>query len=157
MGTCELCGKQSEKLFDIRVAGTDMKACSACKGMGKSLEPSPNKYHTFRHNVKGQNIEEVVSNYVSIINSALSKKGLNIHQLARAVNIKESTLNKYMTSKLKPDVSDARRLEKFLEVELLEEFEGGSSSVEDVMIDEGESSSGSTLGDLIEKQLKKNK
>lgn len=153
MGTCELCGSQTEKLFAIRVAGTDMKVCSNCRSMGKSLETAPSKMHTFRHNVKNQKIEEVVSDYVKIVSSAISKRGLNLHQLARAVNIKESTLNKYMTSKLKPDVADAKKLEKFLEINIIEEVEN-SSSYEDLLVDEKESSAGSTLGDLLEKQLK---
>jgi len=96
---------------------------------------------------------DVVSNYAALINATLSKKGLNLHQLARALNIKESTINKYTSGKLKPDVDTARKIQHFLEIKLLEEKE--EVDTQDFM-SRGDSSSLS-LGDMLKREMEKKK
>ncbi len=148
-----MCGSEGN-LVKIRVAGSEMNVCSNCKKMGAEVEKKEDYKHTFRHRVRSSEItEEVVSNFGSLINNALAKKGMDVHHLARGANIKESSLQKYLQGKLKLDVDTAKRLGKFLEIELVEEVEGGSVNLDDVMAEE--SSSSMSLGDLIKKQMEK--
>lgn len=157
MGTCELCGKIVDSTTTVKVAGSNMQACGKCRALGSEVnrESPTSLSHSFRKRKKEGNMEmEVIPNYAPIINSALAKKGLNIHQLARMLNIKESTLNKYFTGKIKPDVVVARRLETFFEITILEYRE--AQDLGDVMVDETESKELS-LGDMIKKQMEKNK
>lgn len=155
MGTCELCGKSSESLVNIKTAGTNMNVCYNCKNMGKETEKKENKTFMFKKNKYEQTQLDVVSNSLSLINSSLAKKGINLHQLARAINVKESSLNKYFSGKIKLDLDIARKLENFFEIKLLEEIE--TINPRDYMQnedDENNSSQNLSLGDLIKKQLK---
>ena len=157
MATCELCGEVVDSTTTVRVAGSNMQACNKCKKLGKEVEEKKqnNLSYSFRKRKKEGEVElNVIENYSSIINSALAKKGLNIHQLARMLNIKESTLNKYFTGKIKPDVQTAQRLEKFFEISLLEEKE--AVNIEELMSNDEDSSSLS-LGDMIKKQMEEKK
>ena len=98
---------------------------------------------------------DIVSNYLSLINSFLGKKGINLHQLARAVNVKESTLNKYFSGKIKLDIETAKKLENFFEIKLLEEVSEVNTADYMQSKDEDDDSNQSlSLGDLIKKQLK---
>lgn len=151
-----MCGSSSESLVTIKVAGSNMRVCMSCSKMGKIVEEQKTRTHTFYHRKKDEGtVKEPKDNYASIINRELAKKGLNIHQLARAVNIKESNLSKYMLGKMKPDVDTIRKIEKFLEISLLQDVSSmGKFDEDDIMSDESENS-GLTLGDLIKDTRKK--
>lgn len=154
MGTCELCGKSENNLFSVKVAGTFMKVCSSCKSMGRVLEEKKNYEHSFRRKRKDEQISyDVVSDFVSRVRKSLSKRNMDIQHLARAVNVKESTLQKYMTSKLSPDIETARKIGKFLEIELVEEVESSGSGDYIASLDDDNQSM--SLGDMIKKQMGK--
>jgi uncharacterized protein (TIGR00270 family) len=154
MTTCELCGKEVSKVIDIEVVGSKMRACDKCKKLGKIVEKDNknNLKHSFRKKKKINIESEVVSDYERILNQALSKSGLNIHQLAKALNIKESSLNKYFSGKIKPDVDTAIIIGRYLEIDLVEDRESEEVDEEDYMNDKEESSQ--NLGDLLMKKLK---
>lgn len=155
MATCEMCGAQANSLVSIKVAGSVMKVCNNCKGMGIQIEVTPKDIsHTFRKSLKSKIVEEVVSNYASKIQSSSAKRGINVHQLARAVNIKESTLTNYLKGKIKPDISDAKKLGKFLEITLVEEVDS-SQKPQDFISSNSTESEGTSLGDLLRKQMEK--
>ena len=154
MATCELCGSTSSKLFDVKIAGSVVKTCAKCKSLGKSIEKEKQLQYSFRHKQKNQINEEVVPNYSSLINSQLNKKELNLHQLARILNIKESTLNKYMQEKVKLDVETAKRIQKYLEITLVSES-SSKININEYLSDNDEQTN--SLGDLIKKQLEQNK
>jgi len=162
MATCELCGAAAGQLKPVTVAGSTMHACSSCQGMGslnKSSTPSGKGQHTFVKKKKEESTLEVVGDYDKRINDGLKKKGLNFHQLAKALNIKESFMNKFVQGKLKPDVSMAERIGKYLDITLLET--GSHDPVaeeklkEEMVVDESKDTSKSTLGDLIKSELNK--
>jgi len=83
----------------------------------------------------------------------MQKKGIDIHILARATNIRDSTLTKYTTNKIKPDIESAKKIEKFLSIELVKEFKNeiyeDNSKVQDLGT--------RTLGDMFENISKKKK
>lgn len=155
MVTCELCGKDVTKVIPVKVAGSIMQACANCERMGSSIEnKSSDMGHTFYKRKKQDNLTlDVIPNYSPVLNSALAKKGITLHHLARALNIKESTLNKYFTNKLKPDVLTAKKLENYLGIKLLEEF---TSENIDKYMDTSEKDSSDeslSLGDLLIKKM----
>ena len=119
MVSCEMCGEQVNSLSNITVAGTAMQVCRNCTNLGKEVQEQK-KAHTFYRKQKGENtVEEVVENYASLINSALARKNLNHHQLAMALNIKESNLNKYLSNKLKPDLETIKKIATYLEINFI--------------------------------------
>lgn len=156
MVTCELCGDSAISVTLTKIAGTNMKVCDKCKNMGKSLEPQKDQEHIFRHRLKEEDAKiEVISDFSQKINSAMQKKSLNLHQLAKSTNIRESTINKYITNKIKPDLENARKIEKILDIKLTEEFKNNNISDN---FNVKEDNTPKTLGDLmqnLQKQIKK--
>lgn len=160
MVICEITGKETKNPVKIKVAGTILTVDISQKHMGELIDSKKGQSsHTFTRRIKTQVNEEVVENFQSTINKELARKKLNLHQLARMINIKESTLNKIFSGKIKPDLELARKLERFFEVTLVEEVESSSNdfSLDDVMVDDSSSNSGFTLGDLIKKAGEKKK
>lgn len=155
MVACEMCGKDVPNLNNAVVAGTQMKVCSTCLRHGNSIEEKTEPSKTFYRKKKAEEIEfAVIDNYASLVNSELSKRSMNVQQLARAINIKESSLNKYLSNKIKIDVLTAKKIEKFLEIILTKEVE--SISVRDYM-DDVQDEEPTSLGDLLMKQLNEKK
>jgi uncharacterized protein (TIGR00270 family) len=133
-----------------------MEVCNSCKGMGSEVSKyGANHSHTFRRKIKGQTTENIISNYNSEIQKGLNKKGLNVHQLAMAINIKESAITNYIKGNIKPAMTDAKKIQHFLEIELVEEVETSTSN-EDYLVEEN-SSQPLSLGDLIKKQMENKK
>lgn len=162
MPTCESCGKKVDKLSYVNIIGSKMNVCSSCSSMGtpieenkssKDVQPEP---HVFKKKKKKDNKDYVVvSDYASRISKAMQKLDINQHQLSRAVAMKESSLSKFLSGKVNLDIDNAKKLESFLEISLVEEVEKKSnegSKVEDYISNsnsEGEEEY--TLGDLIKK------
>ncbi len=155
MALCELCGEESFKLTPAKVAGTSMNVCNRCLSHGQVSTPSQ-KHHTFYHKKKEDEIQEIVPDFAQRITRALAQKGYDVHNLARGVNIKESTLKNYLSGKIKPDVSNALKIERFLGITLVE---GALQTSTDnfTLKEEEKNLSSRSLGDLLEEQLKKKK
>lgn len=157
MVTCEMCGSTANSLFTVKIAGSNMSVCNSCKKMGKEVVNYDDYIsHTFKRRSKTKITEEVIPNFASKVQSAMAKKGLNVHQLARVVNIRESSLNQYLAGKIKPDILEAKKLEKFLDIILIEEVENDVIVTSNIMTSEDERLSGNTIGDLL-KNLKLDK
>ena len=156
MTACEMCGNDVKFLTRIKIENSSMLVCNFCKPLGKE-DYTTNKTHTFKKIKRSRKPNyDVVSNYAQIIQSSLSKKGLNVKQLARVTNIKESSLNNYLKGSIKLDIETAKKIQKFLETNLVYECENDSDvKTEDFINDE--SPQKPSLGDLIQKQLNKNK
>lgn len=134
-----------------------MNACSKCKKLGKVIEEQPKNYsHTFGKRKKREDVKlEVVSNYASIINKEMAKRSMNIKQLAMALNIKDTTLNKYLSNKVKMEIDTARKFENYFEIKLVEEVE--NVNPDEFITKEEVKEEGMSLGDLLMKKLKEGK
>lgn len=156
-----MCGKQTESPIQAKVVGSVMNVCSDCRRTGNVIEPE-NKApisKTFYKRHKSESVENVViSNYGPLINSALARKNLNIQQLARIINIKESTLSKFMSGTFKPELDIARKIEDYLNINLVNEVESSGKS-ETMILDEMKKQEdvSENLADLILKQMKEKK
>ena len=81
METCEMCGTTKEGLFEIKVAGSNMKVCSNCKNTGTVIEKEKIYSHSFKKRSKTEEIStEVIENYAPIINRALAKKNFTVQK-----------------------------------------------------------------------------
>ena len=154
MAFCELCGKIVDSTTTVKVAGTLVSSCSNCKGLGASVDIGgiDKTLKTFRPRNKTQEVLEVVPNYTNLLNSSLGKKDINLHQLAHVLNIKESSLNKYFSGKIQPNIEMARKLENYLSIKLVVIVETKSVNVGDFMNNDSASDS---LGDMLIKELEK--
>jgi putative transcription factor len=89
--------------------------------------------------------KELVSNYSDVIKEARKKKGLSREDLGFKIGERTVTIAKIENGDLRPSDKMVEKLEKELEIQLMEEVKSISSS-------HGRVSSGLTLGDFIKSE-----
>lgn len=129
---CDLCGKVDERLFRTLIESVELNVCSDCSKFGKVIasvhRPSPKEQHmkfVQQNNLqeKEEKIELLVEDYADIIKKRRESMGLTQKDFANKINEKESTIHKIETGTLEPQLSLAKKLEKFLGVKLVEEHQ----------------------------------
>jgi putative transcription factor len=155
MNTCELCGKETTKLYKVRIEGAEMTVCKECAKFGvtpKSYSrigtgkiPASKKTSTKKakrpYRDLFDNLKTLIEDYGDVIREAREKKRLTIEELAKRVGIKVTTLHKIERNELEPEEKYVKRLEKELGISLYEEG--------DIEYDVGGGDEGLTLGDFI--------
>ncbi|NQZ84132.1 MAG: multiprotein-bridging factor 1 family protein [Nanoarchaeales archaeon] len=144
MASCEMCGKDTTSLKTSVVAGSTMSLCTHCSIMGSMKQGEQVKSVGFKKFTHDDVDLEIPQNYAQIIQQGINKKHLTPHQVARAVNLKESTLSHYLKSQIKPDIVMARTFESFLEIKLVYEVTKKSIDVEDYKASSKDSSDDSS-------------
>lgn len=132
---CELCGRKlTEEKKSAVVDGLVLAVCKACSKHGKPYSPPStfpslgrvsNKGATPRPNparIKGglQISDNIVlsPDFARLIREARTKKGLTHEQLGAQMNEKANLLKKFETGALKPDEIIARKLGRYLGIQL---------------------------------------
>ena len=149
---CAMCGKTG-RLLNTIVEGTELKVCESCSRFGKVLNPVPpektikqiakESKQTNAHFDQPEKIELVVEDYPAVIRNKRERMGLKQSEFAKMVNEKESVIQNLEQGKMTPSLSLAKKLERYLKVRLIEQYEEkkpkiSSSKDEDL-----------TLGDII--------
>jgi putative transcription factor len=150
---CEMCGKGTE-LCTASVEGVVMKVCSKCSGHGKIIRRPQPRIIPRRINrptlssvsePEVELVEAVVEDYAKKIRDARSKAGLTQKEFAKKINEKESLLHKMETGSFKPSMPTAKKLEKILQIKLVEQREE-----EKLKMPASKSAGGAmTIGDMI--------
>ncbi|WP_295721793.1 multiprotein bridging factor aMBF1 [uncultured Methanobrevibacter sp.] len=162
---CEMCGKPIEgKPIRVKIDGAAMDVCKDCSKFGKIQKvPRPSQYmqkkdkNKKRTNKPARNYskndepaEELVENYGSIIRNARESKKLSREQLGEKIFEKVSVISKIETEKMDPDLKLARKLEKTLNIKLIEK-----SEKIDLESYQNISRGGNTIGSVV--KIKKSK
>jgi putative transcription factor len=161
MVDCEMCGaKQANN--KVKVEGTIMTVCSNCERFGeKIIEPKFQKNFNNIFNKKTfENTEEVKRNISELVKNARRNKGLSPELLAKALHEKESIILKIESGNFTPSISLAKKIGKFLEINLIEKNSGASNASQDEdnkknVSNNSQKAEPLTMGDLLEKALKK--
>lgn len=147
--SCDMCGKQ-ESLLKALIEGVEMNVCKGCASFGKILS-APSSFGRARGPLNAAKprvpevTEGIVEEYALKIKQAREKRKVTQEEFAKMLNVHESLLRNIEAGKQKPALDLARRLEKQLNIVL----------VEKVTEEEGEekqqrSSKGSmTIGDML--------
>lgn len=133
MTTCELCGNKTSQIKKAKIMGSVMNVCEKCINYGTSLEQIDNlknqnthktpRKENFKNKKKEETELQIINEATKKIQQSMSQKNLNIKNFSRAINVKESTLNKIMSKKLELDITTARKIEKFLKINLITKTE----------------------------------
>ena len=102
--------------------GAKVYVCGVCRPLGREVETAKaqNRDHNFtRKRVQEQEEVLVREDAYQIIQKSLSEKGWTSNHLARAINLKGSTLQKMLNRKLCLDIDTAKRIGDFLKVTLI--------------------------------------
>lgn len=147
MPNCELCGKETV-LFRADIEGTELKVCQTCGSFGKVLttaSPMRNMQKSVQLPQELQLTEAVISDFPKLVKDAREKKKLTQEECAKMMNEKESIIHKIETGAFKPSIALARKLEKALNIRLVE-------TVEEEHLPKGKSSGPVTIGDIIKRK-----
>jgi len=154
---CELCGR----VCDCRPAmvdGVKMMLCPGCMRHGKVVQTPaapPSGQKPVLGRIKKPKVKDVykdmdkelISNWNGIIKNAREKKGLSREELGFRIGERTVTISKIENGELRPSDKIVGKLEKELEIKLLEEVASAPSYAM------GSGSSGRmTLGDFIKKE-----
>jgi len=138
---CELCGREVPKLKMVDVEGSILKVCFDCAKFGKDSVPKPvepsvdekgeaihRRLEMREKRMGGRDIfsefsEELVEDYHKRIARARNDKGWTQEDLGRKLNERKSIIAKLENKTIKPDNKLIRKLEKTLEIVLLERVE----------------------------------
>lgn len=131
MPSCDMCGSQG-KLVRALIEGTELNVCQQCAKFGKVLKIPVTfvKKQVIVKQPKPEPLEIIVSDYNSIIKKKREELGITQEELAIKIAERESIINKVEAGQMEPSISLAKKLEKLLEVKLIEVFEdkGGALS-----------------------------
>ncbi|MEM5793370.1 MAG: multiprotein bridging factor aMBF1 [Candidatus Aenigmatarchaeota archaeon] len=142
---CNLCGRETQKIFIIKVEGSQIEVCENCTKYGEivgELKPKK-KMEEKPKEIEIEPKEELIQNYGKIIIEARKKKGLDRKEFARKINERESIIKRVEMELMRPDDKLRKKIENFLEIKLTEIYEKpniGNKEIKGVL----------TLGDIVE-------
>ena len=137
---CEICGKEVPENNPIRakIEGTVMVVCKECSKLGKIQKAPPKpKFVKQNKNKKTQNkknnrknysrddepSEELVEDYNNIVRNARESKDWSREDLGKKINERVSVITRIETGKMTPDIKLTKKLEKALNIKLLEKID----------------------------------
>ena len=135
---CEICGKPVPENNPIRakIEGSVMVVCKECSKLGtiQKAPPKPkfrqqpkgkkqNKTQTRNYSRKDEPTEELIEDFEMEIRKARESKGWSREDLGKKINERVSVITRIETGKMTPDAKLTRKLEKALNVKLLEKVD----------------------------------
>lgn len=126
---CEICGKEA-KLKRAMVEGVEMMVCQECTKYGiilpgkRVVKPTLKKRAPpYSKDVFEEMKFEIVPDWGRKIREARERKGMSREELGAKVGEKTSTIAKIENEDLRPPDKTVRKIEKVLEIELLQKIE----------------------------------
>jgi len=151
---CEICGKKiAGKPVKTKIESSVMLTCEECSKFGKvqreppkARSPRPVRRNAPRYREPS---EEVLEDYNTIIREGREKKGWTREELGEKIYEKASVVSRVESGKMIPDIKLARKLERTLNITLIEKTENGKQE------DLGPAARrGATIGDIA--RIKRN-
>ncbi|MHC1599059.1 MAG: multiprotein bridging factor aMBF1 [Candidatus Methanofastidiosia archaeon] len=157
---CEICGRDfTGKGFKIIVEGAELNVCPSCRKFGgtpqlqhripsSKMQPQKgggdirpqSRPPTSRQRARSL---ELVEDYNVVLKNKREKLGLSQADLGKRVNEKESLIHRIETKAIRPSNKVALKIEKELDIKLLEQVEGFEVEKKVSL------SRGLTIGDII--------
>lgn len=156
---CEICGKElgEHHTLKVKIDGTLMTVCENCSKFGtiQKEPPKPKKpVNKIQNNAprrppsnyrrRDDLVDELVEDYNILIRESREKKNWSREKLAAEIYEKASVVNRIESGKMTPDTKLIKKLEKTLNIKLLEKYD--DMGLEDF---KNKSSTGFTLGDMV--------
>ena len=154
---CEICGKPVSETNPTRakIEGSVMVVCKECAKLGKIQKAPPKP--KFQQKKKGKKTaqpkrnyrnddptDELIENYNTAVRNAREAKNWSREDLGRKINERVSVINRIESGKMTPDNKLTKKLEKALNITLLE-----SIGNEDLNQFINNSSGERTLGNIV--------
>ena len=161
---CELCGSKTEELLETNIEGAVLKVCKVCSKMGtlvynrpgenKGVSLSPDYMHEYgllnnkptKESDLFKDLVDYVENYGRHVQEAREKLPMTHKELSKELGIKESLIHAIESERIQPTEEVANKLEKFLNIKIVEKSNVGSDSIPFVSKDK---SNTMTVGDFL--------
>ena len=153
---CELCGRECHECKPAIVDNVKMMLCPGCMRHGKVIKATPlvtkqkilsRIKRPMERDVYQDMDKELTTGWNVIIKEARHKKGLTREQLGFNIGERTITISKIENGDLRPSDKVVKKLEKELNIKLIEEVKKIDPSVRIT-----QSQSGFTLGDFIKRE-----
>ncbi len=147
---CEICGSEIKgQPYKTKIDNSVMVTCKECSRYGKvQNEPQQTKKPTNKRNNNNNNNYrsnqnraytrktkeeeyELIEDYAKVIRQKRESRGLTQKQLGEKIYERESVLHKIENGKMVPDLKIARKLEKALNLHLIEKLESDEKEYQD--------------------------
>ena len=134
---CEICGKPVPEHNPIRakIEGSVMVVCKECSKLGtiqkappkpryvqQKNKPQQKNARTKNYSRRDEPSEELIEDFSSEVRKARESKGWSREDLGRKINERVSVITRIETGKMTPDLKLTKKLEKALNIKLLEEI-----------------------------------
>jgi putative transcription factor len=124
---CEICGKKViGRPVRVKIDGSVMQTCNECSKFGK-IQKEPQKVFKPRAAPRRPRAREpsyeVSEDYNTVIRMAREKKGWSREELAKNLYEKASVISRIESGKMIPDIKLARKIEKILNIKILDKIE----------------------------------
>ena len=155
MGMCELCGKNETQVL-VDVEDSHLQVCGDCKGFGTLIRQRPEQTRVeLRPRVQAveqppvpEITEMVVEDYAQKLRQGREKLGITQKEFGKRIAEKESVIHSLESRRNTPNITLARKLEKFLGISLVETYKETHEQTEHTPNEY-------TIGDLLKKGEKK--
>ncbi len=177
MVQCEMCGAETGSPKTVKIEGAELQVCADCADFGTEVtqqdtSSTSTKYSTSSSSSSGSSstssstggtsssssgggrrrdmfdeMEELASDYDQRIRSAREGAELTQEELADSINEKVSLIRKLEHGDMIPSDEVQSKLERRLDISLMEE--GGTGDEE---WESGDSDTGLTLGDMVKRK-----
>lgn len=157
MPLCDVCGKNTST-FRVNIENAILSVCENCSKFGINPTEIPILEIESKQKQKEQKlaslpeeIEIITKDFQQKIKEAREKLNLKQVELANKISEKESIIHKLESSQLTPSIELAKKLEKFLNIKLIELYKSETEKQIDFKNDS------LTIGDLIKIKEQKRK
>jgi putative transcription factor len=178
MVQCEMCGAETSTPKTAKIEGAELQVCEECADFGTEVDQGSDSSTTTKYSTGGSgstsettsdstssgstaggsggrssrdmfdDMDEVVADYDERIREARESAGLSQAELGDQLNEKASFIRKLERGESLPSDDLRRKLERGLDIELLE----GGGTDGDTEWSGGDTESGMTLGDVVKRK-----
>ncbi|MFQ5892183.1 MAG: multiprotein bridging factor aMBF1 [Candidatus Methanofastidiosia archaeon] len=123
---CEMCGREIKgRSTEILVEGARLMVCGGCSRYGSVVSERKRDFHSSAKTLEKEVREEydIVENYPHKVRRAREMRNLTQKELAKRINEKESVIHRIETGGMVPSKRLSKKLERFLEIKLVEKVE----------------------------------
>lgn len=123
---CEICGRH-ETHYNALIEGTQLAVCEDCSKFGKIISKAAQEKSLQKKPAlvkkKDEVVEIIIDDYGNTIKKAREKLALSQEDFAKKINEKASLVHKLETFGIEPSIELAKKIEKFLKVKLVMQYE----------------------------------
>ena len=125
---CEICGKPIPgKPLKSKIEGSVLTVCRDCAKLGSIQKEAPRSRNlvsnsrVYTRNTESD--EELVDDFSQIVRKGRESKGWTREELGAKIYEKVSVITRIETGKMEPDLKLAKKLEKTLNIKLIEKYD----------------------------------